>query len=1587
MCLSEVDRALDAGVEPRLLCLLGHRYGWRPLPPWISPSHLERLERAAAAPAGAALAVEKGAADLVRAWYLLDTNAVPAHLALRSAHDLPQHQWAEVERQLRTTLDAIAANDEWLVENGRSLTEREVRRGLDGHARAFAVLRTVADPIAPATSLRERLFEADPALERAQNRLCDDVRREVPAAHRFEAAIGWEAAVNPQLSAPVYEASLMEKVQQWLSSQVRTSLADYEVRGGQLSVSQLQFVVAEQRAHSFAERWNDLDKLNDAVASPGVAPILLQGRAGSGKSTLVSRMWVDRVARGEQIVGRFAAESGSRDPRGLMQGLLREVLIAAGESPAAPAAESLAIARFRQALAGSAARRPMLLIIDGVDEMVDLAKTLVRWLPGRLPEGLSIVLSVREGTDAEILRTGFGLAQRITLEGLAEANGDALLDRWLSGIRRQLLPEQRSAILTAFARDGTPLWLNIVFEQARSWRSFDEVPPLPASLEGLIGKLVVQRLLDPGRHLPEFSIRALAVIAGSRYGLTETELIGSISADDTFWFAFNSSRRWELPERRIPDALWGRLKADLDPYLAHGRSSSDALVRFKHTAFAESVREALPRAGGIDPHGLLARFFRDQPLYFDVEGRAEPNRRKLAELPYQLIKSGRLDDLIELLVDDPSWRRACAEVDPDDAGFIGDLDLALDALPELPRPSAIRSAVRLAVARWQADLSRLGHTDDDLQLMVRLGLEARALSLAEEREDPETLASALTSIAEAIANIEGVPDSDAISRAEAAAGSLGDPWARIRLLVRLIETRARLGDRNGAADLVERLGALAGATSGDEQRRGTYVIQLVERLTALGEADLALAAAALEPVDGRVLSGPHASGYLARAEASAGALDAALERAAHFEHGTFDYGVMCWHVLSGAARHGTGTLLSAAAAFDLGAIIDRCRFDVALILRDHEEPLRRLLEPVFEPARRLVPELAALERQRADAPRRPFHFPDLKTDKWDPPDDVTLRAGDLDSQIRRLDLVRFSYFAARLHEPWVADLLPLARSLIDLGGEDYRTFYEYAAATAVIRGAEAAIPLFRDAVGISLSAGDRYEHRRSLKARVRMLESVADSYLRASIGTCSRLIGVLVDPHARIAMGLGFLALDRLSPQQRGDVLAGWRADLPQIDSLEHLRAMGRNIHAPGEHDLGGAILRRIEHLLRKERRSDSVRDHVARERLEGIARLDPAAALVRARAGGFGPPAESVTTLATVLAGRRDQDSSAPFVEAARFAREHGDPLFLRGCEVLQRLLLLGELEEALLLSKSLLVPEAIDRVSRALEVIRAFGLAGASRALTRAFDETPIQAHVAWLLGTVQRSEVEPGPRHLTPEELHYLEESSSTRDLSEVGLTALDLNLPAGAQLVTAAIEKAASTSDEAAGGDGLRSLGLRDLVLLLCRRGAAPRAAQALSRMHWSGGDGHNHEDWALALGDVGAAYCESGELTAAFRLIERLNLHDADERSAASVVRQAAARALAGAGDLSAAEEQIALIPDARVRRAASAVVVHYYARRGEYRSALRHIAQSTMSQNIHLCVEVVNLLVEQKCIDTLEDYDAIVDAIAANESAAAPGAA
>ena len=64
------------------------------------------------------------------------------------------------------------------------------------------------------------------------------------------------------------------------------------------------------------------------------------------------------------------------------------------------------------------------------------------------------------------------------MEFLPALNADerqSILQKWLFDEQRALTPPQREAVLSAFARNPSPLWLRLVFEQARCWRAGDQL--------------------------------------------------------------------------------------------------------------------------------------------------------------------------------------------------------------------------------------------------------------------------------------------------------------------------------------------------------------------------------------------------------------------------------------------------------------------------------------------------------------------------------------------------------------------------------------------------------------------------------------------------------------------------------------------------------------------------------------------------------------------------------------------------------------------------------------------------------------------------------------------------------------------------------------------------------------------------------------------------------------------------------------------------------------------------------------------------------------------------------------------------------
>ena len=77
------------------------------------------------------------------------------------------------------------------------------------------------------------------------------------------------------------------------------------------------------------------------------------------------------------------------------------------------------------------------------------------------------------------------------MPSLPLSEADVALKAWLEDANRRLQSDQHAKVLDYFKRSGLPLYLRLAFEEARHWRSFDElgVCTLRDGLSGIIDVL------------------------------------------------------------------------------------------------------------------------------------------------------------------------------------------------------------------------------------------------------------------------------------------------------------------------------------------------------------------------------------------------------------------------------------------------------------------------------------------------------------------------------------------------------------------------------------------------------------------------------------------------------------------------------------------------------------------------------------------------------------------------------------------------------------------------------------------------------------------------------------------------------------------------------------------------------------------------------------------------------------------------------------------------------------------------------------------------------------------------------------------
>ncbi len=589
--------------------------------------------------------------------------------------------------QLQRRFDGAASDGSppAIVRFQASATEQEIWHGAlrvpDAREHVLAFFREIENLAAFSDPKQIKDFvDVDPsgsvevALQTEQDRLKAELRQRLGSANVFrnEAPARLVEAQDNQggRTADVttdHLAQLCADVVSRLSEIIQGQIEEYWRNTAQASTDRAaRELEIEQREYerfakerggeeSFVGRQVELQAILDYVGSDSRWPLVIHGASGCGKTALLARA-SQEVAKTRKRIERFIGVAPrSSDLRSLLSSLCQELRQRNPRADALPTEIKELRDEFSQHLQAATPEQPLILFLDALDQLADADNgRLLNWLPpGSLPAHVKLVvscLSDRATGDpagqpyAELKRRQIPAENFINLDVLSEAEARLLLfDRWLPKAGRKVSDDQRARIEQRLASPACrqPIFLKLLFEEVQLWHSYDPAPVPGESVPALLGQLF-DRLSQPTNHGPLLVNRVLGYLSASRHGLAENEILEILFADPEYRAKLNEATeqtRHELPPnaKRIPIALWSRLRFDLAPYLTERAAPGANVLTFYHRQVGElATKRHLPEEERCRFHAALAAYFQNQADP-DADGTwAGASKRGFSELGYHL---------------------------------------------------------------------------------------------------------------------------------------------------------------------------------------------------------------------------------------------------------------------------------------------------------------------------------------------------------------------------------------------------------------------------------------------------------------------------------------------------------------------------------------------------------------------------------------------------------------------------------------------------------------------------------------------------------------------------------------------------------------------------------------------------------------------------------------------------------------------------------------------------------------------------------------------------------------------------------------
>ncbi|XP_076370649.1 NACHT and WD repeat domain-containing protein 2-like isoform X3 [Tachypleus tridentatus] len=419
---------------------------------------------------------------------------------------------------------------------------------------------------------------------------------------------------------------------------------------------------------SFVGRQELLAELQAYIISDSNHPIIIHGPAGCGKTALVaqaSQLCSDWLPIAPVIVRFVGVTHESRTLEQVLRSICEQGCALFGEHPFIASKSGWEPNQVLEVIMDKvSSHRPLIIFIDGIDQVDSFSSKDLQWLPAELPKHVKLILSVRDETDEFQELKEHLLSEKeesfLLVPGLTQEEGLSLVEEVLQKKDRKITDSQRQLIQECFEKCNFPLYAELLAHQSSEWES-DQSPDdivIKHTSEGVF----MDSVTEIEKCLSAATLGfILGLLVTAKHGLSDPEVLDILSCEESFldhsFLVSNASA-----PSYFPYLLWYQTKKKLSLFLKTSIVGGKCLISWKNNMFkslckrycshvgvtTNSLTEALinyfqekhknyknkSESSEEGAEKMSQKFVLEQPLLYKFH----PNRRKVDELPFYCLQ-------------------------------------------------------------------------------------------------------------------------------------------------------------------------------------------------------------------------------------------------------------------------------------------------------------------------------------------------------------------------------------------------------------------------------------------------------------------------------------------------------------------------------------------------------------------------------------------------------------------------------------------------------------------------------------------------------------------------------------------------------------------------------------------------------------------------------------------------------------------------------------------------------------------------------------------------------------------------------------